>query len=152
MEREDPLERIQRLENEKKNGANGAKTATIVLAVIAGLLAVALAFVWIQKSSLVKDLNVEKEELTVQIVNLQKDYDDLHSDYEAINRQLDSSREEISQLVDRIKKTNATNRSKMRQYEKELGTLRSIMRGYIGQIDSLNNLNHQLTLQAAAER
>jgi len=152
MEREDPLERLERLQQEKKNGGNSAKTTAIILAIVAGLLAAALAFVWIQKSALVSDLNVEKEELTVQIVNLQKDYDELHSDYEAINRQLDSSREEISQLVDRIKKTNATNRSKMRQYEKELGTLRTIMRGYIGQIDSLNNLNHQLTLQAAAAR
>jgi len=63
--------------------------------------------------------------------------------------QLDSSREEIAQLLDNLKKTNATNRSKMRQYEKELGTLRSIMRGYIVQIDSLNTLNHQLTVAAA---
>ena len=40
----------------------------------------------------------------------------------------------------------------MRQYEKELGTLRTIMRGYIVQIDSLNQLNHKLTLDAAAAR
>ena len=37
-------------------------------------------------------------------------------------------------------------------YEKELGTLRSIMRGYISQIDSLNTLNHKLTAEAAAAR
>ena len=40
----------------------------------------------------------------------------------------------------------------MRQYEKELGTLRSIMRNYIVQIDSLNTLNHKLTADAAAAR
>jgi hypothetical protein len=40
----------------------------------------------------------------------------------------------------------------MRKYEKELGTLRSIMRNYITQIDSLNTLNHQLTADAAAAR
>jgi myosin heavy subunit len=66
--------------------------------------------------------------------------------------QLDSSREEVAQLVDRIKNTEATNRAKMRQYEKELGTLRSIMRNYITQIDSLNTLNHKLTADAAAAR
>jgi len=54
--------------------------------------------------------------------------------------------------VERIKKTEATNRAKMRQYEKELGTLRSIMRNYITQIDSLNTLNHKLTADAAAAR
>jgi hypothetical protein len=40
----------------------------------------------------------------------------------------------------------------MRQYERELGTLRSIMKNYIVQIDSLNTLNKKLTADAAAAR
>lgn len=155
MEREDPLERIEREERERRerrqNGGDLQKTVWVLVG-IAALLAVALAWVWIQKSSLVSDLKLEKTELTEQIESLQKDYEALSSDYDAINSQLDSSREEISQLVERIKKTDATNRAKMRQYERELGTLRSIMRGYITQIDSLNNLNHQLTEAAAKAR
>ena len=55
-------------------------------------------------------------------------------------------------LIDKLAKTEATNRAKIRQYEKELGTLRTIMRGYIVQIDSLNTLNKQLTADAAAAR
>ncbi len=86
------------------------------------------------------------------MVALQNDYASLSSDYESINMQLDSSREEVSQLIERIKKTEATNRTKMRQYERELGTLRSIMRNYIVQIDSLNTLNQKLTADAAAAR
>lgn len=58
----------------------------------------------------------------------------------------------MAALIEQIQKTEATNRTKMRQYEKELGTLRSIMRGYITQIDSLNTLNHKLTADAAAAR
>ena len=99
-----------------------------------------------------KELTIDKEELTAQMVELQNDYATLSSDYDTINSQLDSSREEVSQLIERIQKTEATNRSKMRQYEKELGTLRSIMRNYIVQIDSLNTLNKQLTADAAAAR
>ena len=148
--KEDPLERIAREEAAKSAG--GLKTALIALAAVAVLLAAALIFVWTQKSSLVKELNIEKEELTEQIVALQSDYDSLSSDYDTINSQLDSSREEVSQLVERIKQTDATNRAKMRQYEKELGTLRSIMRNYIVQIDSLNTLNQKLTAEAAAAR
>jgi hypothetical protein len=86
------------------------------------------------------------------MIELQNDYATLSSDYDTINSQLDSSREEVSQLIERIQKTEATNRSKMRQYEKELGTLRTIMRGYIVQIDSLNTLNKKLTADAAAAR
>ena len=122
------------------------------LIAVAVLLAGALAYVWWDKTSLVNELNVEKEELTSQMIALQNDYATLSSDYDMINSQLDSSREEVSQLIERIKKTEATNRSKMRQYEKELGTLRSIMRNYIVQIDSLNTLNKKLTADAAAAR
>ena len=150
-EREDPLEKLERKQAEKKaNG--GLKAVMIVLAVVAVGLAAYLAYVLKSKNTLVSQLNEEKQDLTEQVQALQKDYEDLSSEYDVINAQLDSSREEISQLMERLQKTQATDRSKMRQYEKELGTLRSIMRGYIVQIDSLNQLNHQLTVEAASAR
>ena len=133
-------------------GAGNLKKIMVLLAVVAVALAAALAYIWIQKSSLVNELNLEKEDLTARMVALQNEYASLSSDYDSINLQLDSSREEVSQLIERIKKTDATNRAKMRQYEKELGTLRSIMRNYIVQIDSLNTLNQKLTADAAAAR
>lgn len=128
------------------------KTVMYAMIAVAVLLASALAYIWWEKSSLVNELNIDKQELTRQMIDLQNDYASLSSDYESINSQLDSSREEVSQLIERIKKTDAANRSKMRQYEKELGTLRSIMRNYIVQIDSLNTLNKKLTADAAAAR
>ena len=128
------------------------KTVMYAMIAVAVLLAGALAYIWWEKSSLVNELNIDKQELTRQMIDLQNDYASLSSDYESINSQLDSSREEVSQLIERIKKTDAANRSKMRQYEKELGTLRSIMRNYIVQIDSLKTLNKKLTADAAAAR
>lgn len=128
------------------------KKVMYALIAVAVLLAGALAYIWYQKSSLVKDLTIEKEELTEQMIALQNDYATLSSDYDDINLQLDSSRLEVQMLIEKITKTEATNRSKIRQYEKELGTLRSIMRNYIVQIDSLNTLNKQLTADAAAAR
>lgn len=129
-----------------------SKTLMIVLASVAAVLAIILIYVWIQNKSIVNDLESEKSELTVQLLDLQQEYDGLSSDNAALNAQLDTSRAEVAALIERIKKTEATNRSKMRQYEKELGTLRSIMRNYIVQIDSLNTLNHKLTADAAAAR
>ncbi len=128
------------------------KKTMYVLVAVAVVLGAVLAYVWFERTSLINDLNVEKDDLTAQMVALQNDYASLSSDYESINMQLDSSREEVSQLIERIKKTEATNRTKMRQYERELGTLRSIMRNYIVQIDSLNTLNQKLTADAAAAR
>lgn len=149
--REDPLERLERKEREKKE--NGPfKTIMYIMIAVAAILAAALVYVYTGKSRLVNELNDEKTDLTEQIKTLQSDYEQLSSDYDEINAQLDSSREEIAQLVERVQKTEATNRYKIRQYEKELGTLRSIMKSYIVQIDSLNTLNHQLTVDAANAR
>jgi flagellar basal body-associated protein FliL len=151
MEREDPIEKLERQQAEKKaNG--GLKIIMIVLAIVALALAAALYYVWSTKGKLVNELNEEKIDLTEQIQALQSDYENLSSEYDSINAQLDSSREEIAQLLERVKKSEATDRAKIRQYEKELGTLRSIMRGYINQIDSLNTLNHQLAEEAASAR
>ena len=147
----DPIaERREREEQERKN--KSLKNIMYALAGVATLLAAGLVYIWSSKSSLVKDLDAEKQDLTQQIEALKSDYDSLTSDYESINSQLDSSREEVNQLVERIKKTEATDRAQIRKYEKELGTLRSIMKGYIVQIDSLNTLNHKLTADAAAAR
>lgn len=151
MEKEDPLQKIEREESEKKS-SGGLKTVMIIMIIVAVALAAALVYVTASKSKLVNELNQEKDDLTTQVESLQNDYKGLSSDYDSINSQLDSSREEIAQLVTKVKKTDATNRTKIRQYEKELGTLRSIMRGYISQIDSLNTLNHKLTIEAANAR
>ena len=123
----------------------------VLIAVVLGLAGV-LVYMQDKNTDLVNELTLEKEELTAQMVALQKDYESLSSDYDTINSQLDSSREEVSHVIERNRHTEATNRSKIRQYEKELGTLRSIMRNYIVQIDSLNTLNKKLTADAAAAR
>lgn len=140
-ERESQLARVKKL-----------KRTMWILVVVAVALVAVLGYVWSQKSSLISELEDEKRDLTEQMESLQNDYATLSSDYDNINSQLDTSRAEVADLLERIKKTNATNRAKMRQYEKELGTLRSIMRNYIVQIDSLNSLNHKLTAEAAAAR
>ena len=122
----------------------------LVAAVV--VLAGVLAVVWYKNSEMIKELELDKDALTQEMIQLQNDYATLSSDYDEINHQLDSSREEVSQLIEKLVKTEARNRSKIRQYEKELGTLRTIMKSYIVQIDSLNTLNKKLTADAAAAR
>ncbi|MBQ4189818.1 MAG: hypothetical protein II660_07515, partial [Bacteroidales bacterium] len=99
--KEDPLERLDRIEKEKKTGAGPAKAVMIALIAAVVALGAVLAYIWASKASLVKDLNLEKEDLTEQILALQGDYESLTSEYENINVQLDSSREEVAQLVER---------------------------------------------------
>ena len=148
---EDPLERIEREERERKE-KKGPRTLVTILAVIALILAGVLGYLLYQRNALVQDLESEKAELAQQMVALQEDFNTLNTDYENINHQLDTSREQVALLIEKLSKTEATNRAKIRQYEKELGTLRAIMKGYIVQIDSLNTLNKKLTADAAEAR
>lgn len=147
MTKEDPIARIERQEAQRKG-----KAPLIILAVLAAVLAVALAVVASRDYKMVKELEADKADLEERISVLKTDFDNLSSDYDFINTQLDSSREEVAMLVDRIKKTEATNRKKMREYEKELGTLRSIMKSYLVQIDSLNTANQRLASELSSSR
>ena len=140
----------------KKSGASGnggsMRTVAIALGVAAAALLVALLVMMGKKNALVKDLNIDKQNLTNELVALQADYESLTTTNAAINDSLNVEKEKVGQLIERLQKTEATNRAKIRQYEQELGTLRSIMKGYIRQIDSLNTLNISLRNEATEAR
>ena len=136
----------------KKRDTGAMRGTVIALAVVAGLLLAVLAGVLINKAKLVRELNSEKADLTSELVALQSDYDSISTNNAAINDSLAVEKEKVGQLIERLQKTEATNRAKIRQYEKEIGTLRSIMKGYIAQIDSLNTLNISLRHDAAAAK
>lgn len=136
------------------NGGDGGKAKTVVkiLAVVAAVLGIVLAFTLISNLRLIGELKVDKENLTTELISLQADYDTLTTNNAALNDSLAVEKEKVGQLIERLKKTEATNRSKIRQYEKELGTLRTIMKSYINQIDSLNTLNIALRHEASEAR
>ena len=131
---------------------NSMRIAAIALGVIAAALAVVLGVMMVKKNALVKDLNIDKQNLTNELIALHGDYEALSTNNAALNDSLNVEKEKVEQLIVRLQKTEATNRAKIRQYEQELGTLRSIMKGYIRQIDSLNTLNTSLRNEASAAR
>ena len=71
MEKEDPLMRIEREERERKERSTSLKPVMWVLAVIAIALGAVLAYVWSSKNKLVEDLEIDKQQLTEQIISLQ---------------------------------------------------------------------------------
>jgi len=128
------------------------KNLIIVMIVIAVILAGVLAWIWIDRNGMIKELTFEKEGLTAQMIQLRDDYQVLTTNNDSLNAELGREKERVEQLIDRVQKTEATNRAKIREYEAELGTLRSIMRSYIHQIDSLNTLNVALREDVAMAR
>lgn len=128
------------------------KRLVIGMAVVAVILAAVLAWIWVDRSGIIDELTVEKEQLTSAMYELRDDYQSLNTNNDSLNAELAREREKVEQLIERVQKTEATNRIKIRDYEKELGTLRSIMRSYIMQIDSLNTLNITLRKDVAIAR
>ena len=131
------------------------KNFKVLIGALAGvvvLLVGVLIYVWVDRNSLINDLTVDKETLTAEMVQLQQDYSALSSTNDTLNNELMLEKEKVAQLIERVKKTEAQNKAQLRKYEKELGTLRAIMRGYIKQIDSLNTLNTSLRKEAAVAK
>lgn len=90
------------------------KTVVIILGAVAILLLGALAWIWFDRSSMVKELTMEKQELTDQMVQLRAEYDSLSTTNDTLNARLTEEREKIDLLIERINKTEATNRARIR--------------------------------------
>jgi predicted nucleic acid-binding Zn-ribbon protein len=130
----------------QKNG--GKSKALIVMNVILVMALIAsLAYIYNITKQSEEELaiaNEEKQEVISNLEQLKVDYGELRVSNDTLNAQLTSERKKIDALMERIKKTEATNRAKMRQYEKEIMNLKSLLTGYVHQIDSLNVLNKAL--------
>ena len=117
----------------------------IALVVILFVVAILYIFQTRKMNEIVENLNIEKTILTEEYQDLVQNYDSLHSNNDTLNLMLEVERERISHLVEEIKTIKATNMSKIREFQKELTTLRTVLRTYIVQIDSLNTINKELT-------
>ena len=131
---------------------NNYKKIIIALSAVAVVLLGVLIYVFVDRNSIINDLTIEKDDLTAQMVELQNDYANLSTANDTLNAELMLEKEKVAQLIERVKKTEASNKAKLLKYERELGTLRTIMRGYIKQIDSLNTLNNELRVAAATAK
>ncbi|MDR0694503.1 MAG: hypothetical protein LBF81_04285 [Prevotellaceae bacterium] len=128
----------------KKKSGKGLKITAIILLLVTILLVAVLLYVRSETIKIVAELNTEKDELVVNLEHLRGEYNTLQSSNDTLNAQLELEKHKVELMIEKIKRTDATNRARIREYEKELGTLRDIMRGYIRQLDSLNTLNIQL--------
>jgi chromosome segregation ATPase len=85
----------------------------------------------------------QKQKLEGELNELIVGYDSLKTENDSVNIVLEGEQVKIRKLL-RIQASNST---KIKLYQKELGTLRQIMRSYIVQIDSLNTSNRELTAE-----
>lgn len=119
----------------------------VLIAVIAGL------FVWnlTQRNELneiVEQMAIEKEELQEEYEDLAIQFDgyqqmDIRND--SLQDLLSREQQRVQDLLEELRATKASNARRIAELKKELATVRTVMKDYVRQIDSLNATNARLT-------
>jgi hypothetical protein len=127
----------------------------IAILVTLGVLSVVLTIVLVGKTQELNQTLEDKVYVEEQKVALEGELNELIVGYDSLKTENDSINDRLAVEQDKIRRllrVQASNAQKLKMYEKELGTLRKIMRSYIIQIDSLNTRNRELTEENIAVR
>ena len=137
------------MEEEKKSG----KTGLIITIIAAVLLAGAAVYLFIDSQNKGREIEemtqlfeIEKEEMENEYSGFAVQYDEMkvHISNDSLIRQLDREKQRTQQLLEELRQTKATNAAEITRLKKELTTVRAVMRTYVMQIDSLDQINKQL--------
>jgi len=120
----------------------------LLIILIVSVLVFGSLFVWqhLKNQELTEYFQEEQMQLEQDFRSLIEEYDSIQvvNNYDSLLLQLDVEQQRVAQLLDELETVKATNAVKLREYRKELSTMRRVMKHYVYQIDSLNTVNQQL--------
>lgn len=123
-----------------KKSLRGYKIVICILAVILAALSILYYNINRQQQRDYELLSIERDSIQSDLGQLIDEYDNLKYQNDTISANL----ERANEMMEQLKRERRLNYAKIKEYEKEVGTLRSVMKTYLRQIDSLNNLNKKL--------
>ena len=132
------------------------KTSKIILSVSIILILGLGALIYFQFSKITEAEN-QLVELT-QVMEFEKqqsieEYEKLAMEYEefyietsndSLLKLFDEEKQKVQQLLQELKTVKATNARRIKELQKELGTVRGVLKSYIYKVDSLNTVNDNL--------
>lgn len=123
-----------------------------ILLLLAALAALAY-FYWQQRT----ELNELVEQMAIEKSELEEEYEDLaiqFDGYQQMDIRNDSlqdllvrEQQRVQDLLEELRQTKASNARRIAELKKELATVRTVMKDYVRQIDSLNATNARLTVE-----
>ena len=128
------------------------KILVIAIIALATILLVLFIFFMIQRAENkehIAAIEQEKTSLTQELTELSHTYDELKTNNDTLNEKLLLEQEKIVTLVDKMKEFRNNSYAEINRYKKEIGSLRGILRSYVVQVDSLNQLNQKLTKEVS---
>lgn len=124
------------------------KMMVIIIACLSVVLILLFIFFMVERSENkqhIADIHQEKQVLEQELTDLSHNYDDLKTSNDTLNEKLLLEQEKISTLLDKMQKFRDNSYAEINLYKKEIGTLKTVLRSYVVQIDSLNQLNEKLS-------
>ena len=137
---------MSEFENIPKHKSKNLRNNIIVIA-LSAILVVMLVLFFIQRRehrSIMKDITAEKDSIQNELTQIVAGYDLLKTENDTINEQLIMAQAKVRDLLIEVEQTKRVSYEKISDYQKQVTTLRGIMRDFVVQIDSLNKRNEQL--------
>lgn len=123
-----------------KKSIRGYRVVIILLAVILAGLSALYFNLNRQQQHDYELLKIDRDSIQSNLGELITEYDNLKYTNDTIAANL----EKANEMMEQLKRERRWNYAKIKEYQKEVGTLRAVMKNYLRQIDSLNHLNKQL--------
>ena len=128
--------------------------AVVFLSILIVVLAIVLLVVgWmyyqknIDSENIQIQLTAEKDSISKNLKGLMADYKTLETTNDTINQKLQSEQDRVKKLYSQIQSERNISYSKIKEYQRELGTLRTIMKDLLHDVDSLNAVNQKLIVE-----
>ncbi|MCG6189685.1 coiled-coil domain-containing protein [Maribellus maritimus] len=133
--------------NESKKQSAKEKRNNIIVIVLSVILVVVVVLFFFQNRehrTIVNEIKTEKDSIQNELTRIATSYDSLSTENDTINEQLLVAQTKVKDLLLEVEQTKKISYQKINDYQKQVTTLRGIMRDFAAQIDSLNTRNKEL--------
>lgn len=144
---QDTAKEVKPVYTEEKPKSKAVAFLSALIIVMLFLIVVLGWFFFAQKKEAAETqtlLIAEKDSIAMNLQHIMVEYQELETDNEKIQAKLEEEQVRAEKLMAELKQVKSVSYAKIKEYQKELGTLRSIMRDMVQEIDSLNTLNQEL--------
>ncbi len=134
-------------EIEAANQKSKDRRNNIIVIVLSVILLVVVVLFFMQRqehAEILGEIKVEKDAIQSELTQMASRYDSLSTENDTINEQLLLAQSKVRDLLIEVEQTKKVSYNKISGYQKQVTTLRGIMKDFIVQIDSLNEINKVL--------
>lgn len=137
---------MSNLETQPTINSSNKRNNIIVIVLSVILVAVIVMFFMQRKDHnvIIKTMNIEKDSIQSELSQLVEGYDLLKTENDTINEQLVVAQTKVRDLLVEVEQTKKVSFEKIASYQKQVTSLRGVMRDFVAQVDSLNRRNQQL--------